>query len=104
MPPRIFDKYLLCGFCNIDQEEIINLAKEFDKFIKYYVVDLEKKGVVGLSKNNKKLITGNLEGRLEDVVNRRKILGIRFDSLTADHVVNLLIKENPFYISTQYYL
>jgi len=96
LPPRIFDKYLLCGFCNIDQEEIINLAKEFDKFIKYYVVDLEKKGVVGLSKNNKKLITGNLEGRLEDVVNRRKILGIRFDSLTADHVVNLLIKENPF--------
>lgn len=95
LPPRIFDKYLLCGFCNLDQELIIMIAKEFDENIKYYLVDLEKKGVVGIGKFNN-LITGNLEGRLEEVVDKEKILGIRFDSLTAEHVINSLIKENPF--------
>ncbi len=96
LPPRIFDNYLLCGFCNLDQEIIIMLAKKFDKNIKFYIVDLEKKGVVGISNYNRKLITGNLEGRLADVIDKKKILGIRFDSLTAEHVLNFLIKENPF--------
>ena len=43
LPPRVFDRYLICGFCNLDQEFIIMLAKEFDKYTNYYLVDLEKK-------------------------------------------------------------
>lgn len=96
LPPRVFERYLICGFCNLDQEFIIMLAKEFDKYTNYYLVDLEKKGIVGIGKYNQNLITGNLEGRLEDVVDKKKILGIRFDSLTAEHVINSLVKENPF--------
>lgn len=95
LPPRIFENYLLSGFCNLEQEYIISLAKEYNKRIEYFLVDLEKKGVVGLGKNDN-LITGNLEGRLEEIIQKEKILGIRFDSLTAEHVVNILIKENPF--------
>ena len=92
MPPRIFDDYLIAGFCNLEQDLVIEIAKEFNKKITYFLVDLEKKGVVGLGKNDN-LITGNLEGRLEEVIEKEKILGIRFDALTAEHVVNL-IKEN----------
>jgi len=95
LPPRIFDDYLIAGFCNLEQDLVIEIAKEFNKKIAYFLVDLEKKGVVGLGKNDN-FITGNLEGRLEEIIEKEKILGIRFDSLTAEHVVNNLIKENPF--------
>ena len=44
---------------------IINLANEFETDIDFFLVDLEKKGVVGLG-NRDNLITGNLEGRLEE--------------------------------------
>ena len=95
LPPRVFDNYIIAGFCNLKQEYIISLAKEFKDKINFFLVDLEKKGVVGLGENDN-LITGNLEGRLEEIVEKEKILGIRFDALTAEHVINLLIKENPF--------
>jgi len=95
LPPRIFDNFLMCGFCNLKEEFILNIAKEFDSKIEFFLVDLEKKGIVGINKQDK-LITGNLEGRLDEIVERKKILGIRFDSLTAEHVVNKLIKDNLF--------
>ena len=95
LPPRIFNNYLLAGFCNVDQEYILMLAKDFNNEINKFIVDLEKKGFIGIGKSDN-LLTGNLEGRLEEIVDRKKILGIRFDSLTAEHVVNNLIKENPF--------
>ena len=95
LPPRVFDDFLIGGFCNLEQEFIINLANEFEKYIDFFLVDLEKKGIVGLG-NNDNLITGNLEGRLEEVIDKNKILGIRFDSLTSEHVVNTLIKDDPF--------
>ena len=85
----------MAGFCNLDQEYILTIAKEFDNQIFKFIVDLEKKGFVGIGKSEN-LLTGNLEGRMEEIVEKNKILGIRFDSLTSEHVVNLLIKENPF--------
>lgn len=95
LPPRVFNNYLLAGYCNLNQEYILMIAEKFNKEVNKFIVDLEKKGFVGIGKSDN-LLTGNLEGRLEEIVDRKKILGIRFDSLTAEHVVNNLIKENPF--------
>ena len=65
------------------------------------MVDLEKKGIVGTNKKASKLLTGNLEGRLLEIIDRKKIIGIRYDSLTSEHVLNLIIKINPFLYKTK---
>ena len=96
LPPRIYGDYLIAGLCNLEEELMILFAKKYDTSIAYFLVDLEKKGFVGKANKSKNLITGNFEGRLAEIVDKNKILGIRFDALTSEHVVNLLIKENPF--------
>lgn len=96
LPPRKSKKIILCGVCNLGQEEIIEITNIFKSKINYFLVDLEKKGIVGTNKVNTGLITGNLEGRLLEIVPKDKILGIRYDSLTAEHLINLIIKNDPF--------
>ena len=87
---------MLCGVCNLGQEEIIEITKLYQSKIDYLFLDLEKKGVVGSNKLNTGLITGNLEGRLLEIAPKDKILGIRYDSLTAEHLINLIVKNDPF--------
>ncbi len=101
LPPRKSNKIMLCGVCNLGQEEILELTKYFHKKIDYVLVDLEKKGIVGTNKKASKLLTGNLEGRLLEIIDRKKIIGIRYDSLTSEHVLNLIIKINPFLYKTK---
>tara|TARA_B100001989_G_C24532239_1_gene462300 strand:+ start:747 stop:1751 length:1005 start_codon:yes stop_codon:yes gene_type:complete len=96
LPPRKSKKIILCGVCNLGQEEIIEITNIFQSKINYFLVDLEKKGIVGTSKAKTGLITGNLEGRLAEIVPKDKILGIRYDSLTAEHLINLIVKNDPF--------
>ncbi len=101
LPPRKSKKIMLCGVCNLGQEEILELTELFHKKIDYFLVDLEKKGIVGTNKKASKLLTGNLEGRLLEIINKNKIIGIRYDSLTSEHVLNLIIKINPFLYKTR---
>ncbi|MCQ9200661.1 MAG: hypothetical protein JJ846_007885 [Prochlorococcus marinus CUG1437] len=96
LPPRKTNKFLLSGVCNFNQEEIIEITSLYNSKIDYFLVDLEKKGVIRAKKNSNGIVTGNLEGRLSDIVPREKILGIRYDALTAEHVINLIVKNNPF--------
>ena len=53
LPPRKSKKILLCGVCNLGQEEILELASLFKEKIDYFLVDLEKKGIIC---TNKKVI------------------------------------------------
>ena len=101
LPPRKSKKILLCGICNLGQEEILELASLFQEKIDYFLVDLEKKGIIGTNEKTSKLLTGNLEGRLKEIINKKKIIGIRYDALTSEHVINLIIKLNPFLYKTK---
>ena len=96
LPLRITRKFLICGFCNFDQTQILEFVRIYNSKVDYFLVDLEKKGFVGISKDQSKILTGNLEGRLSEIIDQKKIIGIRYDSLTADHLINQLIKTNPF--------
>lgn len=101
LPPRKTKEILVCGVCNLGQEEILELSSLFKEKIDYFLVDLEKKGIIRTNNKNSQLLTGNLEGRLKEIINRKKIIGIRYDALTSEHVINSIIKLNPFLYKTK---
>lgn len=94
--PRIGSNFLCCGICNVDQLDAYDVIKSTDSLLTYIAVDIEKRGIFRYDGTAGNSYSGNMEKIILGIISdESKLIGIRMNFLTANSVVDHIIRLHP---------